>query len=236
MTSSFTARRALVAAALATATAGSLMLPAAPASAAPAVDGYVDAFGYARSNIAECNPSPDTVSSHREFTASTGRRTASVERSFEGTLDGDPTVTAHGRVENTSSGVADANNGAFNEVTFRAEHLVRITDDAASNCGMGIIADTQTGADLVVKRRGRVHLEWDRGRAGQIEQILVSRNGNVKVDKQRPAAHGQLTFRVRPGEYLVFVQYVTRANEGDIPTGATLTKRSRFRVALDYRR
>ncbi len=81
-----------------------------------------------------------------------------------------------------------------------------------------------------------MRLEWDRGRAGQIEQILVSRNGNPVVDRIRPSRHGGVTFNVTPGTYLVFVQFQTRANETDIPAGTTLTKRARFRVELDYRR
>lgn len=236
MTLDLPVRRGLGAAALAAATAASLLLPAPPASATP-VDGYVDAFGYVRSNVVDCDfSSPGTVHARREFTPATGRRTARVAQAFQASPAGDPTVTAHGRVENASSGLADADNGAFDQVTLRAEHLVRVTDDTAADCGMGLIADTQSGADLHVERRGRVYLEWDRGRAGQIEQIFVSRGGVTVVDRIRPSRHGDLRFSVRPGDYTLFVQFVTRANERDIPVGTTLTKRTTFRVFADYRR
>ena len=114
---------------------------------------------------------------------------------------------------------------------------MRLKNNRATDCGMGLIADSQSGANLVVERRGRVRIEWDRGREGQIEQIFVARmGGNTIVDKIRPCRHGDLTFRVRPGDYVIFVQFSTRANERDIPVGTTLTKRADFRVVADYRR
>ncbi|MDZ5621937.1 hypothetical protein [Nocardioides bizhenqiangii] len=236
MTSTFSPRRALVAAALATATGGSLLLAAAPASATPA-DGRVSAYGYYRDvaggacSFFESNNGQAT----KVFTPATGRRTARTGTSFRATPPGDP-VSAHGRVENDTSGVADANDGAFDVVRFTADHLVRLTDDTGFDCGMGLIADSQSSAEVRVRRRGQVRLEWDRGAAGQIEQIFVSRNGNPVVDRIRPNAHGDLTFNVRRGKYLIFVQFVTRANERDIPVGQTLTKRAHFRVVADYRR
>ena len=234
MSSKPSVRRALVAAAVTTATAGTLLLPAAPASATP-VDGYVEAFGYGRVNVAGCVANLGPVNERRVFTPSTGRRTADVARNY--TADDAGTITARGRVENSSSGVADATAGAFNTVVFTAEQLVRVNDVNAAECNLGVIADTQSGAELHVERRGRVHVEWRRGRSGQIEQIFVSRNGGgTIVDRIRPARTGDLNFRVRPGNYTVFVQFVTRVNEVDIPTGTTLTKRADYRVSLDYRR
>lgn len=236
MISTPSVRRALAAAALATATAGSLLLPAAPASATP-VDGELSAFGYTRDVAGgACTFAPGPEESHRVFTPTTGRRTARTATSFRATPAGGGAVSAHGRVENATSGVADANNGAFNEVRFTADHLVRLTDDTAFDCGMGLTADSQSSANVKVERAGRVRLEWDRGSAGQIEQIYVSRGGIPVVDRIRPNPHGGLTFNVQPGRYNIFVQFVTRANERDIPTGATLTKRAHFRVIADYRR
>jgi len=233
MTLTFSVRRTLAAAALAGATAGSL-LPAAPASATP-VDGYVDAFGYYRSVVVGCDfTQTNAGQAHKVFTPATGRRTAHTATDFTAAPPGGSPITASGRVENDTSGVADATNGAFDEVTFTAQHLVRLRNRRATDCGLGLIADSQSGASLHVERRGRVHVEWDRGSAGQIEQIYVARNGNVKVDRMRPNPHGDLNFRVRPGNYTVFVQFITRANERDIPVGTTLTKRAHFRVVLDY--
>jgi hypothetical protein len=227
-------RRALGAAALATATAGALFLPAAPASAAPPVDGYVDAFVYSKSDVG-CDVSPtSTPPSHRVFTPATGKRTAHAASDFAAAPTGGGPVTARGRAENDTSGKAEASAGAFDVVRFTADQLVRLRNTRASDCHLGLNADSQSGATLHVEHRGRVHLEWDRGSAGQIEQIYVSRNGNVKVNKIRPHAHGDLTFRVRPGDYTVFVQFVTRANERDIAVGHTLTKRAHFSVVLDY--
>jgi len=60
--------------------------------------------------------------------------------------------------------------------------------------------------------------------------------GNTIVDRIRPRRHRDLTFRVRPGDYVIFVQFVTRVNERDIPVGTRLTKRSNFKVVADYRR
>lgn len=229
-----TARRAFAAAAIAAVTGGALLLPASPASAAPAVDGELGAYAYGKVNAPGCAVDEGPLNEQKSFTPATGKRTASVARTFIG-HDG-ATDSARGRVENATSGVADANAGAFNTVTFSADHLVRVEDLDPLDCKLGAIADSQSSADLHVARRGRVRVEWDRGNAGQIEQIYVARNGNVKVDKIRPNPHGDLTFRVRPGDYNVFVQFQTRANETDIPVGTTLTKRAHFRVVLDYRR
>jgi hypothetical protein len=230
----FPVRRALAAATITAATAGALLAPASPASATP-VDGYVEAYGYYR-NAVGCNVTESNDGeAFKMFTPTTGRRTATTETDFTA-RDAGGNVTARGRVENTSSGVAESRNGAFDKVTFTSDHLVRVRDTRASDCRLGMIADTQSGAELHVEHRGRVHVEWDRGRAGRIEQIFVSRNGNVKVDKVRPSPHGETTFRVRPGNYVVFVQFVTRVNEHDIPTHTTLAKRTHFRVLLDYRR
>ncbi|KAA1425918.1 hypothetical protein [Nocardioides antri] len=233
MTSILPLRRGLCAAALALTTAGTL-LPASPASAAPAVDGDLGAFAYGRVNVAGCVVDRPPADEQRTFNAATGRRTASVARNF---VASDPTtISARGRVENATSGVADAATGAFDKVVFSADQLVRVNNLDPVDCRFGAIADSQSSAGLHVERRGRVVLEWDRGRAGQIEQIFVSRNGNPIVDRIRPRPHGDLTFRVRPGDYTMFVQFQTRANETDIPVGTTLTKRAHFRVVADFRR
>lgn len=229
-------RRGFAAAALATATVSALLLPAAPASAA-AVAGNVDAFAYYRTEVVACDVvQSDNSPGHKLFTSTNSPRTARTASDFAAALGGGD-LTASGRVETASRGAADGDAGAFDTVRFTAEHLVRLENNHASDCGLGLIADSQSGANLVVKRRGRVHLEWDRGRQGQIEQIFVARmGGNTIVDKIRPRRHGELTFRVRRGDYVIFVQFVTRANERDIAVDSTLTKRAGFRVVADYRR
>src|SRR5436190_1459486 len=137
-------RRALAAAALATATAGSLLLPAAPASAAPPVDGYVDAFSYYRSNVVDCDfTPPSTPPGHRVFTSATGQKTAHSASDFTAAPAGGAPVTAKGRVENDTSGKADASGGAFDKVWFTADHLVRVRNTRASDCGLGLNADSQ---------------------------------------------------------------------------------------------
>ena len=227
-------RRTGAAAALVTATTASLLLPASPASAAP-VDGNLGAFGYGKTNMVGCADHPGPINEQKTFSSATGKRTAKVARNFRGEEGG--TISARGRVENITSGVADADNGAFDRAVFTARQLVRVNDvNAGLDCRLGVLADSQSGADLKVRHNGRVRVEWDRGRAGQIEQILVSRNGNTIVDKMRPSPHGSTSFNVSPGTYLVFVQFQTRANETDIPAGTTLTKRASFKVVLDYRR
>lgn len=227
------ARLAFAAAILATATTASLLLPAAPASAAPPVEGDLGAFGYGRTDVAGCTASPGPVSEQQTFSSASGKRTAAVTRRLRAHESG--TITARGRVDNTTSGIADADHGAFDTATFTARQLVRVNNINSVDCGFGVVADTQSGADLHVKHRGRLHVEWDRGHAGQIEQILVSRNGHTKLNKTRPDAHGSATIRVRPGTYLIFVQFQTRANERDIPADTTLTKKAHFRVVADYR-
>ena len=228
-------RTTAISALAAVAAAGALLLPASPAAAAPPIDGNIGSFAYGKTNQAGCTDHPGPINKNRAFSSATGKRTAKVERSFRAEESG--TVSARGRVENRSTAVADADNGAFDTVRFTASQLVRVNDtNAGLDCKLGVLADTQSGADLKVNRNGRVRLEWDRGRAGQIEQILVSRNGNPVVDKIRPSRHGGTTFNVTPGTYLVFVQFQTRANETDIPAGTQLTKRARFKVELDYRR
>jgi len=230
-------RRTFVAAALATATTGVLLVPAAPASASP-VDGYADAFGYYRDLAGSCDfVESNDGNAHKSFDPTTGRRTARTDTHFQATPMGGSTVSAEGRVDNETSGVGEAYGGAFDVVRFSAEHLVRITNHTAADCGMGLSADSQSGATLHVERRGRVRLEWDKGPAGTIGQIVVSRGGPDPVFDRAPTRkHGGDTFRVRPGDYFVFVQFFTRTNERDIPVGTTLTKRSHFRVVLDFRR
>jgi hypothetical protein len=237
MIPTFSVRRTL-AAALAVATAGALLLPASPAAATP-VDGYVDAFGYYRDNAAgNCDfAESNNGTAHKMFNATTGRRTARTDTHFEATPTGGSNVSADGRVDNETSGVGGASNGAFDVVRFSAEHLVRITNHTAADCGLGLIADSQSGATLHVERRGRVHIEWNKGPAGTIGQIVVSRGGPDPVFDRAPTArHGVASFRVRPGDYFIFVQFFTRAIEDDIPVGSTLTKRTNFRVVADYRR
>lgn len=226
-------RRGALAAALAT-TAG-LLLPAAPAMAAP-VEGDLGAFAYGNANQVGCTVAQGPLNEQKTFSSATARRTASAERTFVARNGG--VDASRGRVENKTSGVADAARGAFDTVVFTADHLVRVTDLNPFDCKLGAIADSQSSALLDVDRRGKVALEWDRGRAGQIEQIFVQRVGAAGpvVDKIRPKRHGDLTFRVRPGDYNVFVQFQTRVNETDLALGASLTKRADFRVALDYRR
>lgn len=226
-------RRALATAALAGGTAGGLFLSAAPASAAPPVDGDLGSFAYGKTNVAGCTAQPGPTNEQKTFTTATGKRTASVARSFHAENGG--VVSARGRVENDTSGVAHADNGAFDTATFTAQHLVRVNDTEPSlDCHLGSLADSQSSAVLKVKHNGRVKVEWDRGSAGQIEQIFVSRNGNTILDKMRPSAHGSASFHVHAGTYNVFVQFQTRANESDIPAGTTLTKHAHFKVVLDY--
>jgi hypothetical protein len=231
MTPSISPRR--TAAAITLLTAGALLLPAAPASAAPAVDGDLGAFAYGKTNVSGCTAHPGPVNEQKTFSSTTGKRTAEVARSFRGENSG--IVSARGRVENSTSGVADADNGAFDTATFTAQHLVRINDTEPSlDCHLGSLADSQSSAVLKVKHNGKVRVEWDRGSAGQIEQIFVSRNGNTILDKMRPSAHGSASFHVHAGTYNVFVQFQTRVNETDIPAGTTLTKHAHFKVVLDY--
>lgn len=232
------ARSVLVSTALASVVAGLLTLPAPSASATPA-DGDLGAYAYSRSDVVDCDFSqPDNVQSLRTFNAATGRRTAAVEQTFDASPAGDPTVTAHGRVANSTSGLAKVRGGGFDEVVLRATQRVRVVNDTAADCGLGLIADTQSSADVTVTRRGRIHLAWSRGRAGQIEQILLTRddNGKVVVDKIRPRRQGSLSARVRPGDYSMFVQFQTRANESGIAVGAARSKRAEFSVVADFRR
>ncbi|WP_183096364.1 hypothetical protein [Nocardioides stalactiti] len=230
---SFPVRRAVTAAALALATGSALLLPAAPASAAP-VDGNVAAFGYGRvPDGSDCLVEPGPVNQNKDFSSTGPRRTASVARNFVSAAKGE---SARGRIENTSSAKGTAAGGALDRVVLTAEHLVRVNDVVAYDCGFGVLADTQSSSDFRISRNGRVRIDWDRGSAGQIEQIYVSRDGVMVVDRIRPDAHGHLVFNVVPGRYDLFVQFVTRANENDIPGGTVLTKRSDFRVVADYRR
>jgi hypothetical protein len=215
-------------------TAGALLLPAAPASATPA-DGTVTAFAYYRAaGGCEIQQAADgQVTKH--FDPGTGSRTAKSTGDFQA-RDGHDFVTADGSAVNRTTGVAQADNGALDKVTFSARHVVRMHNDRGTDCGLGVIADSQSDAEVHVKRRGRLHIEWDRGRAGQIEQIYVARNGHVKLDEMRPDAHGSATIPVRRGDYTIFVQFITRANERDVPSHTTLTKRAHFSVVADYRR
>ncbi len=229
-------RRAFAAATITAAAAGAVLVPASPASAA-AVDGYLDAYAYYRSDVVDCDfAQSDDTPARKEFTPASSPRTARTVSTFEASPAGGD-LTSAGRVENATRGSADGSSGAFNTVRFSAEHLVRLRNNRATDCGLGLIADSQSGANLVVKRRGRVHLEWDRGRQGQIEQIFVARmGGGTVVDRIRPPRHGDLTFRVRPGDYVIFVQFQTRASERNVPVGAERTKRAHFKVVADYRR
>jgi len=229
-------RRPLAAIIVATLTGSALLLPASPASATP-VDGQVSSFAYGRlADGGPCGLNNGPVNKSKTFTPATGRRTATVSQLFTAV---DSKVTSEdGQVNTSTSGVADADNGAFDTVRFVADHLVFVRNSSAVDCGFGMIADSEARAVLRVQRRGRVHLEWDRSRAGQIEYILVrdtERSVNV-VNKVRPKAHGDVTFRVHSGVYNITVQLVTRLNERDIPVGSERSKRSHFKVVADFRR
>ena len=230
------ARRAFTAAALAIALAGALLLPASPASATP-VDGQVASFAYGKVAVdGPCSLNNGPVNKSKTFTPATGRRTATVSQVF--TAADIKVTTEQGQVINATSGVADANNGAFNTVRFVVDHFVFVRNSSDVDCGFGMIADSEARAVLRVNRRGRVHLEWDRGRNGQIEYLIVrdtEQSRNV-VNKVRPKAHGDLTFRVHPGVYNISAQLVTRINERDIPVGSERGKRAHFKVVADYRR
>ena len=221
--------------ALAAATAGALFLTAAPAYAAPPVDGDLSAFIYDRTGAhAGCHAQPHATE-QKNFSSATGKRTATVARNFRGVQAG--TVSARGRVENATAGVAVATNGAFDKATFTVEHLVRVNDTNPSlDCRLAAIADSQSSAVLKVRRNGRVKIEWDRGSAGRISHIVVFRNGNPIVDMVRPSAHGSTSFGVHAGSYNVAVRFKTRVNETDLPAGASLTKRAHLKVVFKYHR
>lgn len=233
MISTLSVRRSAGVATFALVTAAGLLLPASPASAAPPVDGDLGAFAYGKTNVSGCTASPGPVNEQKTFSSATGMRTAEVARSFRG-HDGS-TDSARGRVENSTSGVADASNGAFDKATFTATHLVRVNDtNPGLDCRLGVLADSQSDANLKVTHNGQVRVTWDRGSAGQIEQILLARNGTTIVDKMRPSPHGSTNVHVHPGTYNVFVQFLTRANETDIPAGTSLTKHAHFKVVFNY--
>lgn len=224
-------RRAIAATALA-ASAG-LLLPASPASALLPAEGHVSSFGYGFVNDPGCTISqPDNVQASRTISSATGARTATAAERFHSNPTGDPTVAASGRVVNESTGLVTAPGGTFAKAVLSAEQTIRIANLSSTDCKMGINADTQSTAEFRVRGRGRVRIEWDRSRAGQIEQIFVFRSGagSPIIDLIRPRAHGEATFRVRRGSYGVFVQFMTRLNETDLADGVTRTKRATFRL------
>ncbi|KAA1421404.1 hypothetical protein F0U44_03645 [Nocardioides humilatus] len=234
MTPPLSSRVPVATAAIALVVAGAVLVPAAPAAAAP-VDGEVDSYAYARVAAGSlCGVPHDPMHQHRTFTPATGRRTATVSQLFTAVSK---ETTENGQVDNSTSGEADANHGAFNTVRFVAQHSVFIRNSEGPDCGLGVIADSQPRALLEVNHRGRVDLAWDRGRTGQIEFLVVTDpDGNNIVDKHRPAAHGDVTFRVHPGTYQLAMNFVTRLNERDVPVGADKTKLAHFKVVADYRR
>ena len=101
-------RRALAAATITAATAGAVLVPASPASAA-AVDGYVDAYAYYRSEVVDCDfTQSDDTPDHKEFTPANSPRTARTASNFEASPAGGD-LTSSGRVETSTRGSADGN-------------------------------------------------------------------------------------------------------------------------------
>lgn len=222
-------RRAIAASALAA--ASGLILPTAPASALLPAEGHVSSFGYAFVNDPGCEISqPDNTQQTRAFSSASGARTATATEQFSSHPTGDPTVASSGRVVTRSTGMATASGGAFTSAAMTAEQTIRIANLNSTDCKMGITADTQSSVEMHMNRRGRVRIEWDRSKAGQIEQIYVYRSGagSPIIDLLRPRAHGEATFRVRRGNYGIFVQYMSRLNETDLADGVTRVKRSTF--------
>jgi hypothetical protein len=219
--------------------AGMLLLPTAPASAEPVIDGGVTAAGssYAGPNpdcsYSQSNPADET----KQITSTSGRRTAHSATRFSAVPHDGADVSSHGRIETATSGVVAFTDGSFDRLAFSAQQLARIVDDARPDCGMRLSAISLASVSFRAERGGRVHLEWDRSRRGTLEWIRVSRDGGRVYERDRPRAdHGEVTFRMRRGgSYTVSIHFRTRVSEHAVPVGQTLTKRSHFRVVADYR-
>lgn len=129
-------------------------------------------------------------------------------------------------------------NGAFKRLVYDADQFVRISDDTRSDCGMRLVAMTLGRADFRSNRGGLVDLTWDGGPIGTFEYIEVRLSGDPVFIRIHPnRAHGETTFRLRRGQYYtIYVHFRLRASEREVRVGQTLTKRTHFRVAAEYRR
>ena len=221
-----------IAGAMALATLGAL--PAAPASATP-VDGDLSASSYFLSGgTCEVQAASDgKVTS--TFQPGDGGRTVTSTGDFLA-RDGGDRESAHGHNETSTTGVAVARDGAFGKVTFSAQHQVTLTDDRASDCGLRIIDETQAEAMVRVKHRGRLHIAWESGGAGVIQQILVSRNGTLKYNEFLPGSQGTASVRVGRGRFRIFTHFSTRLDEDEVATHDTVTRQGSYSTVVTFRR
>lgn len=218
---------------------GMLLMPTAPASAEPVIDGDVTAAGSSYGGPrTDCGFSQSNdADATKQLTSTSGRRTARTATSFTAVPFDGTDVGAHGRVETATSGVVAFTEGSFDRLAFSARQLARIVDDARPDCGMRLYATSLASVSFVAERGGRVHLEWDRSAQGTLEWIRVSRDGDRVYQRDRPRSdHDEVSFRMwRGGTYTFSIQFRTRVSERAVPVGQTLTKRTHFRLVADYR-
>lgn len=228
-------RRTLVTGAAVLSTAGTL-LATAPSATAVAVDGSVGAGGTVAHNGSCQIDEPGVAFKYRPLVAPGPARTTRFVGDYAAW---DPTfaTATGGHVESTSTGDATARRGTVQRVVLTAKQLVRLRNTGAYDCGLELAADTQSGAALKVRGRGKLRIAWDNTGPGQFADLYLARFGGPTLITTSPTTRsGVLTANVRRGRYYLFVQFRTAVREAGLEVGGLRKKVARFKVVATYRR
>ncbi len=208
------------------------LLAAVPASAAPAVEGSLSSnatFPFSGNCTVAESPAPQT----EPFTNRTGTRSATGGGSFEAVASGTTDVAVNANGSATTTGSVGTTGRTLRRATLGARHVVSLTNTDAYDCAATLTLDSQIGMSFeVADRPRRLTLAWDRtGGAGRIAQLtLYGAKGRTVADLAATKPSGRRTLRVRPGDYYLYVQYLTTISEADVAVGETGQARTRYRL------
>lgn len=222
-----------ITATVALAVGATLALPAGQviAAADPPINGYIYASGEWTSSCTE-HSSGDPLA-YKRVTSQTGTRTVASSQgvSWDG-AGGGTEVT--GRYDTSTKGVPKVRRGALDSYRLAGTTKVRLRNESAEDCGTTMWAVAFTSTELKVKRKGKIRISWDHGAAGDLTDVVLSRDAEVLVNRDPAARKGKLTVDVMPGRYGLYLRYHTGLAEAAVPAGKARTKRSAYSVTVSY--
>ncbi len=202
------------------------LVAAAPANAA-SVDGNIGAFAYANAGEASCDVvQAPTGGNSKQFVTGDKRKRVSKGGKFR--VEDTGVLAANGKIQNRTTGDGSGR-PAFKKVSFTARHKIVMTNGAGASCDVTATADSQSGATVVVRKKGKIRLTWHRKGGGQLADIyLADSDGNVLVSTSSNAKRGKITKNVTSGKYNLFVQFYTTLKEQSIGSGKHKTRTTNY--------
>lgn len=208
------------------------LLSAAPAGAT-SVDGNLSSFAYANPGAVDCDQISDPGSGiSKTFKTPDKRKKAVKSGSYR--FDRNGTLAAQGTIANrtTADGVGRP---GFKTVSFTAVHSVAMKDGDGESCDVTAVADSQSGANLKVRKKGKIRLTWKRKGAGSLADIyLADDQGNTLVSTSSKKKRGKIVRQVSPGTYNVFVQFYTTLEESSISPGGREVRKGKYRFTARF--